>query len=147
MAAMLKVSLVLSLLGFLMIAVVTPSAANPFRKSVVLGGKSGVPNIRTNREIQQLGRYCVEQFNQQAQNEQGNIGSIAKTDTEISNPLQFSRVVSAQKQVVAGLKYYLRIEVTQPNGSTRMFDSVVVIQPWLHSKQLLGFTPVVSPVY
>jgi len=58
MATMLKVSLVLSLLGFLVIAVVTPSAANPFRKSVVLGGKSGVPNIRTNREIQQLGRYA-----------------------------------------------------------------------------------------
>lgn len=57
MAAMLKVFLILSLLGFLVIAVVTPSAANPFRKSVVLGGKSGVPNIRTNREIQELGRY------------------------------------------------------------------------------------------
>lgn len=89
----------------------------------------------------------MEQFNLQEQTEQGNIGSIAKTDTAMSNPLMFSRVVSAQKQVVAGTKYYLRIEVTKPDGSNRMFDSVVVIQPWLHSKQLLGFTPVVSPIY
>ncbi|EOA29139.1 hypothetical protein CARUB_v10025408mg [Capsella rubella] len=143
---LMKVSLVLSLLGFLVIAVMTPSA-NALRKSVVLGGKSDVPNVKANREIQQLGRYCVEQFNQREQSEEGNVESIAKTDTDMSNPLMFSRVVSAQKQVVAGTKYYLRIEVTQPNGSTRMFDSVVVIQPWLHSKQLLGFTPVVSPIY
>lgn len=55
MAAMLKVSLGMSLLGFLVIAVMTPSA-NAFRKSVVLGGRSDVPNIRTNMEIQELGR-------------------------------------------------------------------------------------------
>ncbi|CAH2059847.1 unnamed protein product [Thlaspi arvense] len=146
MDAMLKVSLRLSLLGFLVIAVVTPSA-NASRKSVVLGGKSDVANVRTNMEIQELGRYCVEQFNLQEQSEQGNVASIAKTDTATLNPLMFSRVVSAQKQVVAGTKFYLRIEVTQPDGSSRMFDSVVVIQPWLHSKKLLGFTPVASPIY
>lgn len=89
----------------------------------------------------------MEQFNLQEEREQGNIASISKTDTPVSNPLMFSRVVSAQKQVVAGMKYFLRIEVIQPDGSRRMFDSVVVIQPWLHSKQLLGFTPVVSPIY
>uniref|UniRef100_A0A1J3HDZ6 Cysteine proteinase inhibitor 2 n=1 Tax=Noccaea caerulescens TaxID=107243 RepID=A0A1J3HDZ6_NOCCA len=144
MDAMLKVSLRLSLLGFLVIAVMTPSA-NASRKSVVLGGKSNVPSVQTNMEIQELGRYCVEQFNLQEQSEQGNVASIA--NTAVPNPLKFSRVVSAQKQVVAGTKYYLRIEVTQPDGTSRMFDSVVVIQPWLHSKKLLGFTPVASPIY
>ncbi|CAN8247663.1 unnamed protein product [Cochlearia groenlandica] len=143
---MLKVSLCLSLLGFLVIAVVSPSA-NAARKSVILGGKSDVPNVMSNMEIQQLGRYCVEQFNIQEESEQGNIGSISKTDTAVLNPLTFSKVVSAQRQVVAGTKYYLRIEVTQQDGSSRLFDSVVVIQPWLHSKQLLGFTPVASPIY
>ncbi|VVB07452.1 unnamed protein product [Arabis nemorensis] len=147
MAAMLKVSLGLSLLGFLVIAVVT-SPANAARKSSVrLGGKTDVPNVQTNMEIQELGRYCVEQFNLQEQREEGNIASISKTDTAVPRPLMFSRVVSAQKQVVAGMKYILRIEVTQPDGSSRMFDSVVVIQPWLHSKKLVGFTPVASPIY
>ncbi|KFK31166.1 hypothetical protein AALP_AA6G077400 [Arabis alpina] len=139
MAAMLKVSLGLSLLGFLVIAVVT-SPANASR----LGGKSDVANVQANREIQELGRYCVEQFNLREQREQGNIESISKT---VTNTLKFSRVVSAQKQVVAGMKYFLRIEVTQPDGSRRMFDSVVVIQPWLHYKRVIGFTPVASPIY
>ncbi|CAF2287576.1 hypothetical protein BRARA_D01937 [Brassica rapa] len=140
-----KVSLIrLSLLGFLVIAVVTPSA-NATRKSVVLGGEADIPNVQTNIEIQELGRYCVEQFNLMEESEQGNAESIA--DTAVLNPLNFSRVVSAQKQVVAGLKYDLRIEVIQPDGTSRMFDSVVIIQPWLHSKKLLGFTPVATPVY
>ena len=90
-------------------------------------------------------RYCVEQFNLMEESEQGNAESIA--NTAVLNPLNFSRVVSAQKQVVAGLKYDLRIEVIQPDGTNRMFDSVVIIQPWLHSKKLLGFTPVATPVY
>ncbi|XP_013747183.2 cysteine proteinase inhibitor 2-like [Brassica napus] len=140
-----KVSLIrLSLLGFLVIALVTPSA-NATRKSVVLGGEADIPNVQTNIEIQELGRYCVEQFNLMEESEQGNAESIA--DTAVLNPLNFSRVVSAQKQVVAGLKYDLRIEVIQPDGTSRMFDSVVIIQPWLHSKKLLGFTPVATPVY
>ncbi|CAN6842946.1 unnamed protein product [Brassica oleracea] len=140
-----KVCLIrLSLLGFLVIAVVAPSA-NATRKSVVLGGKADIPNVQTNIEIQELGRYCVEQFNLMEESEQGNAESIA--NTAVLNPLNFSRVVSAQKQVVAGLKYDLRIEVIQPDGTNRMFDSVVIIQPWLHSKKLLGFTPVATPVY
>ncbi|CAH8382026.1 unnamed protein product [Eruca vesicaria subsp. sativa] len=140
-----KVSLIrLSLSGFLVIAVLTQSA-NAIRTPVVLGGKSDIPNVQTNIEIQELGRYCVEQFNLMEESEQGNAASIA--NTAVLNPLNFSRVVSAQKQVVAGLEYDLRIEVTQPDGTSRMFDSIVFIQPWLHSKKLLGFTPVASPVY
>ncbi|CAN8315652.1 unnamed protein product [Cochlearia groenlandica] len=136
---MLKLSLGLSLLTFLMIAAVTPPA-----NAAVLGGKSGVPNVKTNREIQELGRYCVGQFNLQEQRKAENEESVSNTDTTVSNRLKFSRVVSAQKQVVAGTKYYLRIEVTRPDGSSKMFDSVLVIQPWIHSKKLLGFTPVAS---
>ncbi|KAG5404132.1 hypothetical protein IGI04_010251 [Brassica rapa subsp. trilocularis] len=139
-----QVYLKLSLLGLLVVAVVTPSA-NAIRKSVVLGGKSDVPNVQTNMEVQELGRYCVEQFNLHEQSGKGNVAS--SIERAVLNPLTFSRVVSAQQQVVAGLKYYLRIEVTQPDGTNRMFDSVVVVQPWLHSKTLLGFTPVATPIY
>ncbi|CAH8348711.1 unnamed protein product [Eruca vesicaria subsp. sativa] len=74
-------------------------------------------------EVQELGRYCVEQ-----QSEKVNVASIAKT--AVLNPLMFSRVFSAQQQVVAGLKYYMRIEVTQPDDMNTMFDSVEVVQPW-----------------
>ena len=92
-------------------------------------------------------RYCVKQFNLQQQSKQGNDATNARTDTAVLSPLKFSRVESAQKQVVAGTKYYLRIAVTQPDGTSRMFDSVIVIQPWLFSKKLIEFTPVASPVY
>ncbi|KAJ0240253.1 Cysteine proteinase inhibitor 2 [Hirschfeldia incana] len=137
-----KISLIRwSLLGFLVIAVVTPSA-----KSTVLGGKSDVGNVGINMEIQELGRYCVKQFNLKEMSEQSNAASIARPDTNVLSPLKFKRVVSAQKQVVAGTKYYLRIEVIQPDGTSRMFDSVIVIQPWLFSKKLLEFTPVASPI-
>lgn len=52
-----KVSLIrLSLLVFLVMAVVTPSA-NAIRKSILVGGKSDVPNVQTNMEVQELGRY------------------------------------------------------------------------------------------
>ncbi|XP_018476806.1 cysteine proteinase inhibitor 2-like [Raphanus sativus] len=141
-----QVYLKLSLLGLLVMAVVTPSA-NAIRKSILVGGKSDVPNVQTNMEVQELGRYCVEQFNLEEQSEKGNVASIAKRETAVSSPLTFSRVVSAQQQVVAGLKYYLRIEVTQTDGTSRMFDSIVVVQPWLHSKKLLGFTPVATPIF
>lgn len=87
----------------------------------------------------------MEQFNLHEQSGKGNVAS--SIERAVLNPLTFSRVVSAQQQVVAGLKYYLRIEVTQPDGTNRMFDSVVVVQPWLHSKTLLGFTPVATPIY
>lgn len=50
------------------------------------------------------------------------------------------KVVSAESQVVSGIKYYLKIEATQ-HGKTKVFDSVVVVQPWLHSKHLLHFSP------
>lgn len=89
----------------------------------------------------------MKQFNLQEMSEQTNAASIARTDANVLSPLKFRRVVSAQKQIVAGTKYYLRIEVTQPDGTSRMFDSVIVIQPWLFSKKLLEFTPVATPIY
>lgn len=48
------------------------------------------------------------------------------------------QVVAAETQVVAGIKYYLKIEAMQ-HGITKVFDSVVIVKPWLHSKQLLDF--------
>lgn len=50
------------------------------------------------------------------------------------------QVVAAETQVVAGIKYYLKIEARQ-HGITKVFDSVVVVKPWLQSKQLLNFGP------
>jgi len=55
----------------------------------------------------------------------------------------FEEVVEAQSQVVSGIKYYMKISATQggDGGDSRIFESVVVVKPWLRSKQLLNFAP------
>ncbi|XBI31090.1 hypothetical protein VPH35_054709 [Triticum aestivum] len=55
--------------------------------------------------------------------------------------LEFSHVVSAQRQVVSGIKYYLRVAAAEENGVSdgRVFDTVVVVKPWLQSRALVRF--------
>ncbi|XWS09259.1 hypothetical protein CRYUN_Cryun40dG0070400 [Craigia yunnanensis] len=95
-----------------------------------VGGKTQISDVRTNKEVQELGRFSVEEYKRS----QGRSKSKGRTE------LVFSEVVEAQKQVVSGIKYYLKIEVKQ-NGLTRTYDSVVVVKPWVHSKELLNFSP------
>ncbi|GAV64583.1 Cystatin domain-containing protein [Cephalotus follicularis] len=95
----------------------------------IVGGRTEVRDVEKNVEVQELGRFSVEEFNRSR-----NGGAL----------LRFSRVVEAQKQVVSGIKYYLKIEATR-NGEISFFDSVVVVKPWVHnSKELLHFTPCVE---
>jgi hypothetical protein len=53
-------------------------------------------------------------------------------------------VVAAQRQVVSGLKYYLRVAAEEEgaeNTGERVYDAVVVVKPWLESRTLLTFAP------
>ncbi|GKV18047.1 hypothetical protein SLEP1_g28476 [Rubroshorea leprosula] len=94
-----------------------------------VGGKTEISNVKEDKEVQDLGRFSVEEFNRRYPRHGGN------------GELVFSEVVEAQKQVVSGIKYHLRVEATQ-NGLSRVFDSVVVVKPWAHSKELLNFSPI-----
>ncbi|KAG5125606.1 hypothetical protein JHK82_032343 [Glycine max] len=96
----------------------------------MVGGKTEVPDVRTNREVQELGRFAVEEYNR----------GLKQWKNNGSEQLNFSEVVEAQQQVVSGMKYYLKISATH-KGVHKMFTSVVVVKPWLHSKQLLHFAP------
>ncbi|XP_076900767.1 cysteine proteinase inhibitor B-like [Bidens hawaiensis] len=98
------------------------------------GGRTKVKNVKTNQEIQNLGSYSVDEYNQSQRTKQGGDGD-----------LKFSKVVAAETQVVAGTKYYLKIEAFTKSGVLKVFDAEVVVQPWKHSKKLLGFKP--SPVH
>ncbi|CAK7348929.1 unnamed protein product [Dovyalis caffra] len=98
----------------------------------MVGGRSEVSDVKTNKEVQELGRFSVKEFNNN-RSRYGNGGGVRK--------LMFSEVVEAQKQVVSGLKYYLKIAATTQNGEKQMFDSEVVVRPWLRSKELLAFEP------
>ena len=96
----------------------------------MVGGKTQINDVKTNKEVQELGRFAVEEYNRS----QGRFRSNGGTE------LVFSQVVDAQKRVVSGIKYHLKIEASQ-NGLTKTFESVVVVKPWAESKEMIKFSP------
>ncbi|RDX83168.1 Cysteine proteinase inhibitor 10, partial [Mucuna pruriens] len=104
----------------------------------LVGGRTEISDVRTNREVQELGRFAVEEYNRGLK-----LWENINNNDEGREKLKFSEVVEAQRQVVSGVKYYLKISATTTNGNGlhKMFSSVVVVKPWLHSKQLLHFAP------
>lgn len=97
----------------------------------LVGGKTEIPDVKTNKEVQELGRFSVEEHNLR-------VRQLRKEEQSVT----FVEVVEAQEQVVSGIKYFMKISATSQNGGdSRMFDSVVVVKPWLRSKQLLNFAP------
>ncbi|KAK7306410.1 hypothetical protein VNO77_44349 [Canavalia gladiata] len=107
----------------------------------LIGGKTEIAEVRRNREVQELGRFAVEEYNRGLKL----WGNFDEDDRK--EELKFGEVVEAQQQVVSGIKYYLKISATTCNGVDGMFSSVVVVKPWLHSKQLLRFGPTSSTTF
>ncbi|CAK8567135.1 unnamed protein product [Lathyrus sativus] len=96
---------------------------------VIVGAKTEITDVRTNMEVQKLGKFAVEKYNYK----QNNGGGEALKFVEVVE------VVEAEKQVVSGMKYYLNISAVDHNGVHRMFTSVVVVKPWLQYKKVLHF--------
>ncbi|KAF3337394.1 cysteine proteinase inhibitor B-like protein [Carex littledalei] len=107
---------------------------SPGRK---VGGRSEVKNVESNKDVQELGRFAVQEYNQK----------LKENHTASEELLSFSQVVEAQRQVVSGLKYYMRIVVHEKaeGHGKRVFDAVVVVKPWLHSRVLVSFVPAGRP--
>ncbi|XVF65387.1 hypothetical protein PTKIN_Ptkin09bG0244500 [Pterospermum kingtungense] len=121
----------LILLSLLVVLTVSATVVNGY--GTMVGGKTEIKDVKSNKEVQGLGRFSVEEYNRSQ-------GRLRSNGGGRRGMLVFSQVVEAQKQVVSGIKYYLKIEAMQ-NGLTRTFESVVVVKPWLKSKQLLNFSP------
>ncbi|KAL2463403.1 Cysteine proteinase inhibitor 2 [Forsythia ovata] len=106
--------------------------ANALGGNGMVGGRTEVKDVKNNKEVQDLGRYCVEQYNSKQKHSSANGSKL----------LSFSQVVKAEKQVVSGIKYYLKISAaTSGVGVPKIFDAVVVVKPWVHSKELIKFAP------
>ncbi|KAF9621433.1 hypothetical protein IFM89_021472 [Coptis chinensis] len=90
-----------------------------------VGGWKEIKHVKNNEEVQQLGKFSVEEYNRK----KGSDGGVV-----------FAEVIEAQKQVVSGIKYYLKI-VVEENGLANSFDAVVVVKPWDRSKELVTFVP------
>ncbi|KAK3198087.1 hypothetical protein Dsin_021502 [Dipteronia sinensis] len=99
-----------------------------------VGGRTKVEDVKKNKQVQEVGRFSVEEFNRREMRRRGG-------NNNVYGELMFSEVIEAEKQVVSGIKYYMKIEVGTKSGETKVFDSVVVLKPWLHSKELLNFSP------
>eukprot|EP00262_Sarcandra_glabra_P006471 TRINITY_DN18797_c0_g1_i1.p1 TRINITY_DN18797_c0_g1~~TRINITY_DN18797_c0_g1_i1.p1 ORF type:complete len:140 (+),score=27.50 TRINITY_DN18797_c0_g1_i1:39-422(+) len=93
-----------------------------------VGGWVKIKDVKTNKEVQDLGRFCVEEFNK-----------------DHNAQIKFSEVIQAEMQVVSGIKYHLKIVTgATGNGNTNKYDAMVVVKAWLNSKELLSFTPASS---
>ncbi|KAI3915582.1 hypothetical protein MKX01_015407 [Papaver californicum] len=100
-----------------------------------------VKDVKNNKEMQQLGKFCVEEFNKNLERDLQN-GLISDDTVEF---LSYNQVVEAEKQVVSGLKYYLKISaLTSVSGVEKKFDAVVVVKTWIRSKVLLNFAPSIN---
>ena len=97
-----------------------------------MGGWTEVKDVKENEEVQKLGKFSVEEYNRNMRESHRSNGS---------GELVFSEVVEAKRQVVSGIKYDMKVSAATKNGETKMFDSVVVVKPWTHSKQLIEFSP------
>ncbi|RZC47199.1 hypothetical protein C5167_040146 [Papaver somniferum] len=91
-----------------------------------LGGKAEIKDVKTNKEVQDLGKYSVDEYNLK----KGEEGSLT-----------FTQVVKAQKQVVAGIQYFLKVSAME-NGSPKFFDAVVLVKAWEKpANRLISFNP------
>ncbi|KAL5216033.1 hypothetical protein ABZP36_007434 [Zizania latifolia] len=103
---------------------------------VVDGGRTD--DVGRNKEVESLGRFAVAKHNHFLRH-----GGTANSASDlVPVKLAFGRVVAAQKQVVSGVAYYLKVIARDPtSGGDRPFDAVVVVKAWLKSKELVSFTP------
>ncbi|XP_050236293.1 cysteine proteinase inhibitor B [Mercurialis annua] len=118
------------LLAILSAVVLSASPLVSGYRGMLVGGRTEVKDVKSNEEVQELGRFCVKEFNKQQLRSGSNGGE-----------LMFSEVVAAETQVVSGIKYYLKIEASDMNGLVKVFDSVVVVKAWVNDKQLIAFEP------
>lgn len=123
-------------------ASLSPSNAAAPAAPVLVGGRTEIRDVGGNKAVQSLGRFAVAEHNRRLRH-----GFGGPADP-VPVKLAFARVVEAQKQVVSGVAYYLKVAARDPRGgaaaSDRVFDAVVVVKAWLKSKELVSFTPAAS---
>ncbi|ESW25798.1 hypothetical protein PHAVU_003G066000 [Phaseolus vulgaris] len=92
------------------------------------GEKTEIANVKMNKEVQDLGRFAVDERNRNVK------------EKAFARPIvAFVQVLEAQKQEVSGTKYYLKIATNQNEArDSVIYDSVVVVKG--SSKELQIFT-------
>ncbi|VFQ93564.1 unnamed protein product [Cuscuta campestris] len=99
-----------------------------------VGGRSPITDAKSNKQVQELAKFCVAEYNKGLKEKKAAAGNGG-------GPITFSEVVKAEKQVVAGMKYYLRITAKTSGGATKTFDAEVFVKPRATEKELITFAP------
>ncbi|XP_061372570.1 cysteine proteinase inhibitor-like [Gastrolobium bilobum] len=86
-----------------------------------LGGVSEVEGVQNSVEIDNLARFAVEEHNKKQ-----------------NAVLEYVRVISAKKQVVAGTLYYITLEAND-GGKKKVYETKVLEKAWLNSKEVEEF--------
>ncbi|KAI3738364.1 hypothetical protein L2E82_28393 [Cichorium intybus] len=94
-------------------------------KSQKLGGVRDITERGLNGvEIENLARFAVEEHNKK----------------ENSNSLlNFSRLIKAKEQVVAGKLYLLTLEAKDASGKIKVYETKIWVKPWINFKQMQEF--------
>lgn len=90
-----------------------------------MGARTEMKNVESNEEVQELGRLAVEEYNRMGVPGEGR------------QKLHFARVAEAQRQVVSGIKYFLKVVV----DDERRYDAVVIVKSWVDYRELVSFNP------
>ncbi|CAN1182494.1 Cysteine proteinase inhibitor 10 [Linum perenne] len=100
----------------------------------MVGARREVEDVKSNWEIQELGRFSVSEFNTKV------IKDVAVANQHEHLLLSFKEVSEAQTQVVSGIKYYLKIIASKSNHhqqqQQQLYDAAVVVKPWLNHRSL-----------
>ncbi|CAI9781338.1 unnamed protein product [Fraxinus pennsylvanica] len=92
----------------------------------VLGGITTIPGFENSLEIEGLARFAVEEYNKK----------------QNALVLELKKVLDAKQQVVAGLMYYLKLEVVdRGENKNKVYEAKVWVKPG-NSKELEEFRPV-----
>jgi hypothetical protein len=131
----------LLLLATLAIAIAAAETAQPLAHGAT-GGRTTIKDASTNKLVKSLGRFAVAEHNRRLRHGGGSAGN----GDPITVRLAFTAVAAAQKQVVSGVAYYLKViarERGAGGGGDRPIDAVVVVKAWVkpESRELVSFMP------
>ncbi|XP_028766780.1 cysteine proteinase inhibitor A [Neltuma alba] len=86
-----------------------------------LGGVHNIEGTHNSAEIDSLARFAIEEHNKKE-----------------NSLLEFTRVLKAKEQVVAGKLYHLAMEASDA-GERKIYEAKVWVKPWMNFKQLEEF--------
>ncbi|XP_010505846.1 PREDICTED: cysteine proteinase inhibitor 3-like [Camelina sativa] len=90
-------------------------------KTIMEGGVYDLRGNHISGEIESLARFAIQEHNKQQ-----------------NMVLEFTKIVRAREQVVAGTMYHLTLEAKE-GDQMKNFEAKVWVKPWMNFKQLQEF--------